>query len=87
MKQADLARMLGRKPEVVNRILGEEANYNLDTLSDFLLALCGCELSDSPQEIRKADAAPPSWLKPQQPELSRGQTDADSDALTMLITT
>lgn len=84
MKKSELARMLDKKPEVVNRILGEAANYNLDTLSDFLLALCGCELSDDPQEIREVEAALPAWLKPQPLERPR-QTSSDNDAFTIII--
>lgn len=83
IKQADLARMLDKKPEVVNRVLGEAANYNLDTLSDYLFALCGSELSDAPLELHKGDESLPPWLKPEAPKIA--PADADDDAVTILL--
>ena len=43
MSQADLARRIGRRPEVINRLLGDPGNWTIDTISDLLLAL-SCEL-------------------------------------------
>jgi hypothetical protein len=80
IKQAELARMLDKKPEVVNRVLGEPGNYRLDTLTDFLFAMAGAELSDVPQLIeQKADAGPPPWLKRNLDDFAPG-TDSEDDA-------
>ncbi len=85
IKQADLARMLGKKPEVVHRILGEAANYNLDTISDLLFALGGCELSDAPQELKRTDQAPPPWLKTKPDADHRVDEQTDTDSVTFVL--
>jgi hypothetical protein len=65
LTQATLARRLGRRPEVVNRILSAPANLTIDTVSDFLFAISGAEptcgvqhpLEESPRNYRC-----PEWL-------------------------
>ena len=65
LTQATLARRLGRRPEVVNRVLGAPANLTLDTVSDFLFAISGAEptcgvqypLDQAPRNYRG-----PEWL-------------------------
>lgn len=44
LTKAQLARRMGRKPEVVNRLLGAPGNWTIDTVSDLLLAIAGEEL-------------------------------------------
>lgn len=44
LTKAELARRLGKKPEVVNRLLGAPGNWTIDTLSDLLLGISGEEL-------------------------------------------
>lgn len=84
LRQAELARMLGKKPEVVNRLLGEPGNHRLDTLSDFLFAMSGSELSDTPCPIeQKPDPGPPTWLTHRSPTLAAPQETADSDAFVL----
>ena len=39
LSQAELARRVGRKPEVVNRLLGSPGNWTLNTVSDLLLGM------------------------------------------------
>jgi hypothetical protein len=39
LHQAELARRIGRKPEVVNRLLGAPGNWTLNTVSDLLLGM------------------------------------------------
>jgi len=39
LNQAGLARRIGRKPEVVNRLLGAPGNWTLKTVSDLLLGM------------------------------------------------
>jgi hypothetical protein len=52
LTRAILARRMGKKPEVVSRLLGAPGNWTLDTVSDLLLAIAGEELdatSTNPQ--------------------------------------
>jgi hypothetical protein len=44
LTQADVARILGRRPEQINRWLGTPGNCTLDTISDLLLAISKAEL-------------------------------------------
>ena len=39
LHQAELARRIGRKPEVINRLLGAPGNWTLNTVSDLLLGM------------------------------------------------
>ena len=39
LSQADLARRIGKRPEVINRMLGAPGNWTLDTVSDLLIAM------------------------------------------------
>jgi hypothetical protein len=63
LTKAQLARRMGKKPEVVNRLLAAPGNWELDTLSDLLLAIAGEELNATssnpadlpPQNSRSAD--------------------------------
>jgi hypothetical protein len=43
LTQAVLARRLGKRPEVINRLLGAPGNWTLDTVSDLLFAISGAE--------------------------------------------
>jgi hypothetical protein len=43
LSQAELARRIGKKPEVINRLLGSPGNWTLNTVSDLLLGMA-CEL-------------------------------------------
>lgn len=45
ISQATLARRLGRRPEVISRMLGAPGNWTLDSVSDLLFAICGGEAS------------------------------------------
>ena len=65
LSKADLARMLGKKPEQVTRLLAGPGNITLDTLSDLIFALkgkfftvqCKDELSKA-----KTNRQGPDWL-------------------------
>jgi transcriptional regulator with XRE-family HTH domain len=41
MTQADLARRLGKSPEVISRLLARPSNWEADTFSDLLFAISG----------------------------------------------
>jgi|SRR5208337_59053 len=45
LTQAELARRLGRNPDVVCRWLAAPRNWEIDTVSDILFAISGAELS------------------------------------------
>jgi len=44
LTRAELARRIGRKPEVVSRLLGAPGNWTLETATDLLLGIKGEEL-------------------------------------------
>jgi hypothetical protein len=44
MTQADVARVLDRRPEQINRWLGSPGNWELDSISDLMLAVSKSEL-------------------------------------------
>jgi hypothetical protein len=65
LSQADLARRMGKRPEVVSRLLGAPGNWGLDTLCDLLFAISGAEIKYDVQY--PLDGAPrnyslPDWL-------------------------
>jgi hypothetical protein len=67
LTQADVARVLGRRPEQINRWLGTPGNWTLDTISDLMLAISKAELefSEYPLENRGVrNYSGPGWIKP-----------------------
>lgn len=44
LTQAQVARRMGKRPEVVNRLFASPGNWGADTLSDLLLAIAGEEI-------------------------------------------
>jgi hypothetical protein len=67
LTKAELARRIGRKPEVVTRLLGAPGNWTIDTISDLLLGISGEELepaSSSLKNDRPRNFVGPEWLKP-----------------------
>jgi hypothetical protein len=68
VSQADLARRLGKKPEVVCRWLGAPGNWTLDTISDLLFAISGAEAGYTityPCDMPKRNHNSPHWLMEQ----------------------
>ena len=58
-----VARRMGRRPEVVSRMLGAPGNWRLDTVSDLLFAISGAEAAFTtryPMAESAPDAAAPA---------------------------
>lgn len=64
LTRADLARRIGRKPEVITRLLGAPGNWTLDTVSDLLIGIASEELELSASPIASKTFAAtqiPNW--------------------------
>ncbi|HXQ40215.1 MAG TPA: hypothetical protein VN821_03040, partial [Candidatus Udaeobacter sp.] len=67
LSQADLARRLGKRPDIVCRWLGSPGNWTLDTESDLLFAISGGEPEYAisyPLDNAPRNYANPVWLSP-----------------------
>jgi hypothetical protein len=67
ISNAELARRLGKRPEVVCRWLGAPGNWTLDTVSDLLLGISNAEARYSihyPREESIRNYNGPSWVYP-----------------------
>lgn len=53
LTKAQLARRMGRQPEVISRLLGAPGNWTLDIVSDLLLAISGEELDATSSDPEK----------------------------------
>ena len=81
ISKATLARRLGKRPEVVTRLLGAPGNWSEDTVSDLLFAISGAEpnygvqypLSGPPRNLRQ-----PDWLQEPRQRNSNGKSSASS---------
>jgi hypothetical protein len=51
LTRAELARRIGKRPEVLTRLLGAPGNWTLDTISDLLLGIAGYELDATATRI------------------------------------
>jgi hypothetical protein len=51
LTKAELARRIGRKPEVITRLLGAPGNWTLETISDLLLGISGEELEPASSSL------------------------------------
>lgn len=60
--RAELARRIGRRPEVITRILGAPGNWTLDTVSDLLVGICAEELE--PCSAPLLDRSPRNYMGP-----------------------
>jgi hypothetical protein len=66
LSQADLARRLGKGPDVVCRLLAGPGNWTLDTVSDLLFAISGAAPAFSveyPLSGSQRDQVGPEWLQ------------------------
>ena len=63
LSQVDLARRLGKTADVVCRFLGRPRNAELDTISEYLFAICGAALRFETHHPA-AQAAPAKWHAP-----------------------
>src|SRR5580698_10481789 len=58
LTKAELARRIGRPPEMVHRWLAAPRNLTLDTMCELLLGICGEEFILSAAPVRLAKANP-----------------------------
>jgi hypothetical protein len=78
LTRAQLARRIGRRPEIITRLLASPGNWTLDTVSDLLLGIAGEELqlnASAPAGKARRNYREPEWLSDdgQQPiQLARG---------------
>ena len=91
LTQAQLSRRLGRKPEVVCRLLATPGNLRADTFSDLLFAISGAVPSYEltyPLEQPLANYARPDWLnqlQDSQPPIDKAVAPANEGiSLTMV---
>ncbi|SRR5216684_4605039 len=61
LRNADLAKRLGKAPEVVHRLLSRPQNWGIDTLSDLLFAISGAVLRFSSDHPLESAVANSSW--------------------------
>jgi hypothetical protein len=65
LTKADLARRLGKRPEVVSRLLGAPGNWGLDTVSDLLFAISGAAVVYNPAyplDMPAGNDIQPEWV-------------------------
>jgi hypothetical protein len=65
ISQVCLARRMGKRPEVVNRILSAPGNWEQDTVSDLLYAISGAEMDycvGHPTNGATRNWTAPEWL-------------------------
>lgn len=75
ISQADLARRLNKRPEVISRLLGAPGNWGIDTISDLLFAISGAEPvweSQYPLDAPARNYRYPDWLGMSQSQVSSG---------------
>jgi hypothetical protein len=63
--KAALARRIGSRPEIINRILSSPGNWTIDTISNLLAGISGAELglsADKFSEYHAANDTRPEWL-------------------------
>lgn len=64
--QAELARRLGKAPELINRKIGAPGNWTLDSVSELLFAINGCEPMYSKKDFLAqavTNLGPPEWME------------------------
>jgi hypothetical protein len=68
LTQADVARMLDRRPEQIHRWLGSPSNLTTDTISDLLLAISKAEIEFAADRIAGRPSRNhrfPEWIDPE----------------------
>lgn len=75
ISQATLARRMGKKPDVVSRLLSAPGNWEADTVSDLMFAISGGEARYAearPLSAPKRNHDEPDWLNRSARSLSEG---------------
>ena len=82
LSQADLARRLGKKADVVCRWLAGPTNWTIDTVSDLLFAISGAEPTyglSYPLEQPPRNDVRPRWLEKNDDANSRPRSKSSTD--------
>jgi hypothetical protein len=61
ISQATLTRRLGKSPEVISRLLKRPGNWEQDTISEILFAICGASYD---YDLQYPNAATERWEQP-----------------------
>ena len=75
LSQAEIARRLNKRPDVICRLFGAPGNWTLDTVSDLLFAISGVEAAYAvadPLEAAPRNFQSPDWVRPS-PQSSTGR--------------
>jgi hypothetical protein len=65
LSRAELARRIGRKPEVISRMLGAPGNWTIGTISDLLIGIAAEELEPTSSSLlgrASRNYKGPTWL-------------------------
>jgi hypothetical protein len=79
LSQATVARRLGKRPEIISRLLGAPGNWTLDTISDLLFAISGAESTyglSYPLEKPVRNDTQPEWVDQPSTETKREASSA-----------
>jgi hypothetical protein len=79
LTRADLARLIGRKPEQITRWLGAPGNWTLETVSDLLLAISKAELNFELVSLENRavrNYVGPDWLRVSKAEVRTPQSSS-----------
>lgn len=88
LSQADLARRLGKRPDVICRLLGAPGNWTLDTVSDLLFAICGGEVDYKiahPLDKAATNVTEPQWLSESKDRLAITRTPVTAKVVTQFL--
>lgn len=76
LTRAQLARRIGKSPEIITRLLGAPGNWTIDTISDLLLGICAEEwipASSSVLHRTQRNFSSDDWMDDSSSKLASGQ--------------